>query len=105
MTLNTRPLKFIDYLPQAFRPADGSANFLTTLLNSFELMFEGLQAEIEGAADRSGGGIPDLFSPATTPPPQFRFRPQTGAGDLAYLAYLASFIALPPSNEQKVAPS
>src|SRR5216684_1208786 len=95
MTINTRPLKFIDYLPEVFHPADGKGNFLTTFLNAFELVFEGLQAEIEGAADLSSGGIPDLFSPATTPPPQFRFRAQSGAGDFAFLSYLASFIALP----------
>jgi hypothetical protein len=103
MTLNTRPLEFVDYLPQAFHPVDGSSNFLTTFLNAFELVFEGLQAEIEGAADGSGGGIPDLFSPATTPPPQFSFRPQPGAGDMAYLAYLASFIALPLRADKPLA--
>jgi hypothetical protein len=95
MTTNTRPLKFIDYLPEVFHPADGNGNFLTTFLNAFELVFEGLQAEIEGVADLSSGGIPDLFSPATTPPSQFRFRPQPGTGDFAFLSYLASFVALP----------
>jgi hypothetical protein len=95
MTTNARPLKFIDYMPEVFHPTDGKSNFLTKLLNAFELVFEGLQAEIEGAADLSGGGIPDLFSPATTPPSQFGFRPQPGAGDFAFLSYLAGWIALP----------
>jgi phage tail-like protein len=95
MTINTRPLKFIDYLPEVFRPADGNSNFLTQFLNAFELVFEGLQQEIEGQPDLSAGGIPDLFSPATTPPAQFAFRPQPGAGDVAFLNYLASWIALP----------
>jgi hypothetical protein len=95
MTINTRPFKFIDYLPEVFHPADGKSNFLTQLLNAFELIFEGLQSEIEGAPDLSSGGIPDLFSPNTTPPPQFDQRQQPGPGDFAFLSYLASWIALP----------
>jgi hypothetical protein len=95
MTINTRPLKFISYLPEVFHPAVGDANFLTGLLKAFELVFEGLQSEIEGAADLLSGGIPDLFGSATTPPPQFSFRSQRGAGDFEFLSYLASWIALP----------
>ncbi len=38
------------------------------------------------------GGIPDLFNPDTTPPPQFPYRPLP---DFDYLNYLASWIALP----------
>lgn len=38
------------------------------------------------------GGIPDMFSPDKTPPPQFMHRPQS---DFEYLTYLAGWIALP----------
>jgi hypothetical protein len=103
MTINTRPLKFIDYLPEVFHPPDGKSNFLTQFLNAFELVFEGLQQEIEGAADHSGGGIPDLFSPAATPPAQFAFRPQPAGGDFAFLNYLASWIALPLRPDKPLA--
>jgi hypothetical protein len=95
MAINTRPLKFIDYLPEVFHPADGRSNFLTQFLNAFELVFEGMESEIEGERDLSSGGIPDLFSPHTTPPPQFGHRQQAGRGDFAFLQYLASWIALP----------
>lgn len=43
------------------------------------------------------GGIPDLFNPDTTPPPQFTHRPQP---DFDYLNYLASWIALPLRAEK-----
>ena len=36
MTINTRPFKFIDYLPEVFHPADSRSNFLTQFLNAFE---------------------------------------------------------------------
>jgi hypothetical protein len=45
------------------------------------------------------GGIPDLFNPDTTPPPQFRHRPQP---DTDYLNYVASWIALPLRAEKSV---
>src|ERR1700758_3438376 len=112
MTINTRPFKFIDYLPEVFHPAASRSNFLTQFLNAFELIFEGLQLEIEGAPDLSSGGIPDLFRPDTTPPPQLAYRQQSGPGDFEpppqfdqrqqpglgdfdFLQYLASWIALP----------
>lgn len=38
------------------------------------------------------GGIPDMFSPDKTPPPQFMHRPEQ---DFEYLNYLAGWIALP----------
>lgn len=40
------------------------------------------------------GGVPDLFAPDTTPPPQFTNAPQSQS-ELDYLSYLASWIALP----------
>jgi hypothetical protein len=43
------------------------------------------------------GGIPELFDPDTTPPPQFAHRPQP---DFDYLNYLASWIALPLRAEK-----
>jgi hypothetical protein len=105
MTINTRPFKFIDYLPEVFHPANGTSNFLTQFLNAFELIFEGLQSEIEGAPDLSSGGIPDLFSPDTTPPPQFAAAQQGLASrpdDVEFLQYLASWIALPLRPDKPV---
>jgi len=45
------------------------------------------------------GGIPDVFHPDTTPPPQFTHRPQA---DCEYLRYLASWIALPLRAEKPI---
>jgi phage tail-like protein len=95
MTANTRPLAFIDYLPEVFRPADQNGHFLTLFLKAFESEFEKLQQEIEGKPDHSAGGIPDLFDPKSTPPADFANREGAGAADFAFLAYLASWVALP----------
>ncbi len=46
------------------------------------------------------GGMPDLFDPDTTPPPQLTHRPLP---DFDYLEYLASWIALPLRAEKSVA--
>jgi hypothetical protein len=93
MATNTRPIQFRDYLPKVFRidEVDG-VSFLSSFLKAFEAQFEELEAEIEGTPDRTSGGIPDLFDLDTTPPPQFKHRPQP---DFDYLNYLASWIALP----------
>lgn len=57
------------------------------------------------------GGIPDLFSPDTTPPPQFRYRPRPDfnfvsffddQNQFIYLNYLAGWIALPLRAEKSV---
>src|SRR5271165_4715676 len=45
-------------------------NFLRGFLQAFEALFEQLEAEVEGTANLQSGGIPDLFSPSITPPPQ-----------------------------------
>ena len=45
------------------------------------------------------GGIPDLFNPETSPPPQMQHRPQS---DLDYLEYLSSWIGLPIRSEKSV---
>jgi hypothetical protein len=74
--------------------------FLRRFLQAFEALFEQLEAEIEGTADLSSGGIPDLFSPDTTPPPQFAHRSQPGPGDFEFLSYLASWLALPLRMEK-----
>jgi hypothetical protein len=93
MATNTRPIQFRDYLPEVFRidEVDG-VSFLSSFLKAFEAQFEELEAEIEGMPDRTSGGIPDLFDLDTTPPPQFKHRPQP---DFDYLNYLASWIGLP----------
>ncbi len=77
-------------------------SFQRRFLQAFEALFEQLEAEIEGAADLTGGGIPDLFSPDTTPPLQFAHRPQPGAGDLDFLNYLAGWLALPLRSEKSL---
>ncbi len=57
------------------------------------------------------GGIPDLFSPDTVPPPQFKHRPPPDFNSVSfsdhlnhfvYLNYLASWIALPLRSEKTV---
>lgn len=78
-------------------------NFLRRFLQAFETLFEQLEAEIEGTSDLASGGIPDLFSPDTTPPPQFANRAQPGAGDIGFLNYLASWLALPLRSEKPLA--
>src|SRR5262245_25160270 len=98
MASNTRPIQFRDHLPEVFRADAGDgASFLSKFLKAFETLFEELEAEIEGTPDRAGGGIPDLFDPDTTPPPQFAHRPQP---EFDYLNYLASWIALPLRAEK-----
>lgn len=101
MANNTRPIQFLDYLPEVFQTelsqTDEVNKFFSRYLKAFEAMFEELQSELEGAPDRTQGGIPDLFSPNTTPPPQFRYRPQS---DFDYLNYLASWIAVPLRPEK-----
>jgi phage tail-like protein len=88
-----RPIRFRDYLPEVFRgdEVDGPS-LLDTFLAAFEALFEELEGEIEGPPGAASGGIPDLFSPATTPPPELAHRPGTTA---EFLQYLAGWIALP----------
>jgi len=101
MATNERPIQFRDYLPEVFRAGEvDGVSFLSRFLQAFERLFEGLQGEIEGAPGAASGGIPDLFDPDTTPPPQFEHRPQP---DFDYLNYLASWIALRLRAEKSVA--
>lgn len=99
MANNTRPIQFLDYLPERLRSNTAlpdevdRVQFLSRFLQGFEDLFEELQAEIEGKSDRSSGGISDLFNPATTPPPEFKHRPET-ITEFDYLNYLASWIGL-----------
>jgi hypothetical protein len=80
---------------------------LPRLLDTFENLFEEIEAAIEGtAALQAGdavivhqGGLPDLFGVATTPPPELQHRPQP---DFDYLGYLASWIGLPLRPEKPV---
>jgi len=96
MTINTRPVQFRDYLPEVYRTGEvGGVSVFSRFLKAFEGAFEELQAEIEGKADLTAGGIADLFSPDTTPPAEFSHRPQPGPGDFAFLAYLAGWLAVP----------
>lgn len=83
-----RPIQFRDYLPEVFQ-GEGENQFLGQFLRQFETLYEELQAAIEGT--QGSGGIPDLFSPDTTPPPQFNYRAQP---DFDYLEYLAGWLGL-----------
>jgi len=108
MTNNTRPVQFLDYLPERLRSNTAlpdevdRVQFLSRFLQGFEDLFEELQAEIEGKSDLSSGGISDLFNPATTPPPEFTHRPKTTT-EFDYLNYLASWIGLPLRPEKPLA--
>ena len=92
------------YLPALFRAAEvNGVSFLSRFLNAFELLFEGMEAEIEGNRDPNssaltGGGIPDLFNVASTPPSQFSYRPKASNEnpdpDFDFLTYLASWIGV-----------
>ena len=77
-------------------------NFLRRFMQSLEALFEQLESEVEGTVDLTSGGIPDLFSPSTTPPPQFANRAQPGAGDFDFLEYLAGWLALPLRPEKSL---
>lgn len=101
---SARPISFRHYLPEIFRADEvNGESFLSRFLDAFELLFEELEAEIEGTTDGSSGGIPDLFDPDTTPPPQFKHRSQQDSinpPDFDCLNYLASWIALPLRPEK-----
>jgi hypothetical protein len=93
MSHNTRPIRFRDYLPVVFRTDEvNGVSFLSRFLQPFETLFEELEAAIEGTPGGDAGGIPDLFHPETTPPPQFLYRSQP---DFEYLSYLAGWLVLP----------
>ena len=96
-------IQFRNYLPALYRAAEvNGVSFFSQFLNAFELLFEGMEAEIEGDPDPSTGmltgGIPDVFSVAATPPAQFANRPAATADnpdpDFDFLTYLASWLGL-----------
>jgi phage tail-like protein len=100
MPSDSRPIQFREYLPEIFRSDEvNGVSFLSRFLAQFEALFEELQAEIEGQADTAQGGIPDLFNPAATPPPEFQHLPNPA---IDYLNYLASWIGLPLRNDKPV---
>ncbi|WP_298439055.1 hypothetical protein [Geobacter sp.] len=101
MPNETRPIRFRDFLPEAFRTeVAAGTSFLGTFLAAYESLFEELQGEVEGTSDRTSGGIPDLFDPATTPPPQYGHLPEEA---FAYLEYLAGWIGIPLRSEKPLA--
>jgi len=101
MANNTRPLQFREYLPAVFRSDEvNGVSFLSRFLQGFETLFEELEAAVEGTPAAGSGGIPDLFSPDTTPPPQLTHRPQP---DSDHLTYLAGWLALPLRSEKPIA--
>jgi phage tail-like protein len=98
-------IRFGDYLPEVFRTGGGAhagqaageaADFLDRFLAAFEELFEELQQEVEGLPDGTGG-LPDLFDPDLTPPPQF---PHGQGGSFDYLGYLASWVGLALRSEK-----
>jgi hypothetical protein len=105
---NVSPLTQIQVKDAAFAGALHNGDtldiftFQRRFFQAFETLFEQLESEIEGTADLASGGIPDLFSPSTTPPPQFANRPQPGPGDFDFLNYLAGWLALPLRPEKSL---
>ena len=98
MPNETRPIRFRDFLPEAFRTEEATGTgFLGTFLTAFETLFEELQGEIEGTPDRTSGGIPDLFDPTVIPPPQYGHLPED---PFAYLEYLAGWVGIPLRPEK-----
>jgi hypothetical protein len=100
-------IRFGDYLPEVFRTGGGAragqaageaADFLDRFLATFEVLFEELQQEIGGLPDGTGG-LPDLFDPDLTPPPQF---PHRQGDDFDYLGYVASWVGLALRPEKPV---
>src|SRR4051812_47227246 len=101
MAAHQRPIRFRNHLPEAFRPATVEGiDFLSTFLSAFERLFEELEGEIEGPPGATTGGIPDLFSPALTPPKQFVHR--LPGSEANFLGHLASWIALPLRADEDV---
>jgi hypothetical protein len=106
---NSTGLTRIEVRDASFASALGAGDvlsvsgFFSRFLKTFEVLFEELQSEIEGVPGgvppALSGGIPDLFSPDTTPPAQFKHRPQP---DFDYLNFLASWIALPLRPDKPV---
>ena len=98
---DSRPIQFREYLPEIFRAGEvNGVSFLSRFLVQFETLFEELQAEIEGPAGSAHGGIPEVFDPAITPPPEFHHLPQPA---IDYLNYLASWVGLPLRQDKPVA--
>jgi len=101
MPKNSRPITFLEYLPEVFRSDEvNGVSFLSRFLNQFETVFEELQGEIEGAPGAAKGGLPDLFDPALTPPAEFHHLPQPASD---YVNYLASWIGLPLRQDKPAA--
>jgi phage tail-like protein len=78
----------LGYLPEAYRTGGG---VLADFLGPVQAMYDQLGAAI--------GGLPGLFDPATTPPPQL---PYPGADPAAFLAYLAGWLAIPLRPDKPV---
>jgi phage tail-like protein len=86
------PVSFADHLPEVFREDDLVRRFLAP----FEVVFAEVRAEVGGSAAGTGG-LPDVFSPKVTPPPEFISSPSAPSD---YLDYLASWMGLPLRSEK-----
>ena len=85
----------VEYLPEVYRTGGG---VLEPFLAPIQQMFDELNAVVSGAPDGTGG-LPDLFAPGTTPPPQLG---HPGGEPFAFLAYLAGWLAIPLRPEKPV---
>lgn len=106
MTADTPRIRFRDYLPEVIATGglaridtaagDQAAAFMSQFLAPLEELFEELQGAIEGTPASagnapSGGGIPDIFGPALTPPAELTY---CGTAPYGFLSYLASWIGV-----------
>jgi phage tail-like protein len=87
-----RPI--VDYLPEAYRAGGG---VLAAFLAPVQEMFDELDRAVAGTDGT--GGLPDLVDPAATPPGELAHR---GASPLAFLDYLASWLAIGLRPEKPV---
>jgi phage tail-like protein len=86
------PVSFAEHLPEVLREDD----LLRRFLMPFEVVFAEARGELGGSAAGTGG-LPDVFSPDRTPPPEFTYSPSP---PMDYLDYLASWIGLPLRQEK-----
>src|SRR5437899_2626932 len=100
MSRNTRPIQFRDYLPEVFRADEvEGVSFLSKFLQSFEALFEELEAAIEGSTleltVQAGSGTTVTVAPFNTGLVEFPIYTPVTVPDKALRSTLAQAI---PAN-------